>query len=865
MGCFEMGQLNYWTSFQEFLKSGFASHSMLLQLLLALAVFGTALAATNTTSTCGALSKVSTFVGSGGWGYGYGSINPGVSHPRGPLRLGPDTTTTALNVNFEHFSGYNYVDDKVRMFSHTHYAGAGIAGLGNFGMMPVSLSGRDDELSSALKRHNLREVLTKAHLWSSKFDKATETASPGAYSVYLDKPKVQVDLLATGRLSGMHRYTYTDAPTHAHAQGFVVDVCHSVHTEDEAQLNKSHCHAAELTTHADGSFSAYVLDQYDTYLYGEISATRDGKPLQGVWEVCGNGGPEDTDAGFECFSSCGSLQSTKGIMAGELRFPGPLAGGARGHLQIEVRVGLSFVSADVAKQNLQNSAAYLANSSFDQAKESTDAVWCDALSYIDIATSNAELDVALASSSYRTQLSPAIYTEYGGVYTGMDHAVHNVVEERAQYGAVAGSAEGEFYSDFSLWDTFRTQNPFLLLTDEPMFVGVLRTWGEMSQQQDAFPKWTSGSNDNGCMIGLAGASGVLEAGLAGYGQNDMDLEGMQQKLQRAATVDESKNSRGSSIVPYLQYGYVNTELNEHASSLTVTYAYDDYVLGGISALVAAASLDADTKKKVAADGVAASARASNYKNIFEPTAHVICPRAADNGPITCAKEPQRDFKHYVEGNALHWTYFVPHDIPGLMSMYGADASEAATVFESRLDTFFEEHLKWNSIYGNALPNPYFWAGNEPTMLTPYLFTYVGTAKACAKTQRWSRNAVDLHFNAKNTGVPGNDDFAAMASWLLCSSLGIYPLSGADTFFLTAPAVDRATITLKQLAPDTHAHGESVLTILVNNQAPENVYVAKLLVNGKEHLQPTIKRAVLAAGATLEFFLSAEPTTSLCPA
>ena len=83
------------------------------------------------------LSKADPLNGSGGLGYGYGSINPGSSFPRGAMRLGPDTTKSVANLGFEHFSGYNYIDDKVRMMSHTHFVGAGINGLGNFGIMPA--------------------------------------------------------------------------------------------------------------------------------------------------------------------------------------------------------------------------------------------------------------------------------------------------------------------------------------------------------------------------------------------------------------------------------------------------------------------------------------------------------------------------------------------------------------------------------------------------------------------------------------------------------------------------------------------------------------------------------------------------------
>lgn len=349
---------------------------------------------------------------------------------------------------------------------------------------------------------------------------------------------------------------------------------------------------------------------------------------------------------------------------------------------------------------------------------------------------------------------------------------------------------------------------------------------------------------------------MLEAGLAGYGQADFDLLAVQKSLQDiATTADAPKNGR-TDVEHYLTHGYVSSEDQDKASSYTVTYAFDDYVLAGISGLTGHSE-----------DAEAALARSGNWRNIFSKEHLLICPRAANASleDLQCPDKPQDDFKHYTEGNALHWTYFVPHDVPGLISMYGTDVDAARVAFESRLDEFFEKHIHFQELYGGLLPNPYFWAGNEPTMLTPYLFSFLGTSSSCAKTQKWTRQALAMHFSDQPVGVPGNDDYGAMASWSLWGSLGMYPLAGTDTFFLTAPAVQRATVAMARLSPSSHGsvRDAAKLSILTHDNSADNVYITKLLVNGQEHTSPFLKRSDVAAGATLEFFMSPDPTTSLC--
>jgi predicted alpha-1,2-mannosidase len=291
---------------------------------------------------------------------------------------------------------------------------------------------------------------------------------------------------------------------------------------------------------------------------------------------------------------------------------------------------------------------------------------------------------------------------------------------------------------------------------------------------------------------------------------------------------------------YLKNGYVSEEEVEKASSYTLSYSVDDYILAGLSKVVGKDD-----------DATAAAERASNYKNIFDAERMLMCPRSAD-GTITCAEHPQRDFDHYTEGNALHWTYFVPHDVEGLKALYPSEEA-----FETQLIEFFDKHLEFQRAYGNLLPNPYFWAGNEPTMLTPWLFNY---GKQCHLTQYWTRTITHLHFSNKASGLPGNDDYASMSTFLLFSSLGVYPAATKDYYLIGSPRVQSASLLLQR------ADGSfSTLSITTHDNSADNVYVQKLLVNGLEWTSTQLPTAVLKAaqGCTLEFFMGPHASSSLC--
>lgn len=508
----------------------------------------------------------------------------------------------------------------------------------------------------------------------------------------------------------------------------------------------------------------------------------------------------------------------------------------------ELYIGLSFISSEQAKTNLYASAP--SDAKFDVLAARTKAQWCDALSVISVDANEGdeEIKYMLYTAAYRTMMSPSRYTEEGGLYVGLDRQVHNATADRiALYGDKRSTNPHayEFYSDLSLWDTFRTQHPWLLLLNEDIAIGIARSTAEMTAQQGAYPRWVMGPNEGSCMIGEHGSALVLEAIKVGLG-DQFDVATIQKALVKQSTENVPVNGR-SDIDFYIAHGYVRQDVDDTSSSSTLSYALDDFLLAGISEYVGDSEAAA-----------AATIRAQNYRNIWSSDSLLFCPKY-ENGDLKCprtgaAPEAWGEFK---EGDANHWAWYVVHDVPGLVSLF-----PSPEVYDSSLNTFFEMSLNFNAT-GSLVPNPYYWAGNEHDFMTPFMFSW---GPNCTRTQYWSRKTTHLHFSNTPHGIPGNDDYGSMSSFVLFAGLGIYPQAGTTNYIIGSPRVSKASVTLH------HYDGtNSVLNIITHNNSAENVFVQKLLVNGVEYTSPFIDRSVLAAsgGATLEFYMQSTPASGLC--
>jgi putative alpha-1,2-mannosidase len=282
-------------------------------------------------------------------------------------------------------------------------------------------------------------------------------------------------------------------------------------------------------------------------------------------------------------------------------------------------------------------------------------------------------------------LTPTKYSEHGGLYHGRDNQLYSTTITRANMTDVFGALSLEQFSDLSLWDTFRTAHPWMLLTRPDIAVAVLRSMADMVHQKPHMPVWMLANIESGCMIGMLSVAVFAESLYAGLAST-YDLAAVQKVA--VADASDSTTSGRRDIAFYLANGYVSLQADEHSAPLTLTYAFDDHSVGVLSEFVG--------------DATAANAsytRGLNYRNIWSPDREIMCPRNAD-GSMACPKKNTLSWNYYVEGDAEHWRWFVPHDVEGLMGLFSSKDE-----FELVLRNFFDEHVKYWEKDGEFLPNP----------------------------------------------------------------------------------------------------------------------------------------------------------------
>ena len=472
-------------------------------------------------------------------------------------------------------------------------------------------------------------------------------------------------------------------------------------------------------------------------------------------------------------------------------------GGGGRDVTVEVRVGLSFISAAQAQLNFaavfgaassdssdsssssstsssDSSSSGGSSGSFEALRAASERVWCAELSTLQTTAMEgghdgddpAVLEAMMATMHYHSRMSPTNLVEAGGVYRGLDGQLHNAEQERAarydplppitgitgsdgssssgssSSSSTSGGGGGDedaksremgFYSDLSLWDTFRTQHPWLLLTDERLGLGIVRTLGEMTAQQSGFPRWVLLSRDISCMVGLHGAAAVNEALSLGWGQKQFDAATIYSFLLRQLTEPDYPVNGRADVDFYLQHGYVAQETSDVSPSLTATYAFDDWLLARMAALLGQGDSEA---------AQAAQKRAYNIQNIWNATqGGFLCARDKA-GTLACPPTPvsPQAWQENIEGDAYHWGYFFPQDPAGhIARLYPSSGA-----FVQSLDAYFVAHEEAHKKLGSPVPNPYYWAGNEISAFTAMLFSFAA-GYACLLTQKWTRRLTEMHY------------------------------------------------------------------------------------------------------------------------
>jgi predicted alpha-1,2-mannosidase len=747
---------------------------------------------------------IGTEVGAPNYAHGGGGGNtfPGATVPFGMLGWSPDTIPAQRNTP----GGYSYDDERMRGFSLKHASGAGCAIYQDVSVMPTT-----ERLRGSPVRPGDSDIENR---YVASFSHKREVASPGYYRVLLDPGEPEatgVALAATAR-AGVGRIRF---PGRGQRTVLInAGASASGNTGATVQIDPSQ---REITgSVASGGFcghpNSYTLHfvirfdrgfrSFGTWRRGDLDrgsrANTDSLDPGTVFEKDRDKGRKGPTAQSGAFATFG--------------------GGGR---SVEARVGISFVSIENARQNLD---AEVGGRALGAVRSAARDAWNATLSRIGVSGGKRSDLRRFYTSLYHALIHPSTFSDVNGQYMGMDGEVH--------------PAEGfTKYADFSGWDVYRTQVPLLamLFPDRASdFVKSLITdWRESGW----LPRWSVANGHTGVSPGDPADPAIASA--YALGARDFDQAAALEAMVRGATEVGISPSGGfvqrPGLADYLRLGYIPHELNASLSKESVESGYQrvygsatstlEYALADFAiARYAAARCDSQTYGTFAG-------RSGNWRNLFDSGSGRIQPRYSDGAFAPGAATSTDGF---AEGNSAQYTWFVPHDVAGLIeALGGADAARR------RLDAF---HAGINA--GPRKERAYL--GNEHSIGTPWLYAWVGQPY---RTQEIVRGALLRLYKDSPGGFPGNDDLGTMSSWYVFAALGFYPaIPGTDVLVLGSPLFRNAVLRLP--AGD--------VTIEAPGAAQRRPYVHGLTVNGAPHDRPWLLFSDLAGGAELRFALDGKP-------
>ena len=423
-----------------------------------------------------------------------------------------------------------------------------------------------------------------------------------------------------------------------------------------------------------------------------------------------------------------------------------------------LQVGLSFSSMDGAIKNLSETSG----KSFDQTMMETHELWNNELSKIQITAHEDDPRYStFYTALYHTMIHPNVATDVDGTYRGHDMQLHK--------------AEGYTqYTVFSLWDTFRATHPLYNLIQRDRSLDFVKSMLAIYDQGGRLPVWELCSNETDCMIGYHSASVIADAyakGIRGFDAN---------KALEAMVKSSTWNHLG---VPAFDKNGLITIDDEHESvSKTLEYAYDDWCIYTLASQL--------NKKEIAERYLE---RSQFWKNTFDPTTGFMRPRR--NGGWLEPFDPTEVNNHFTEANSWQYSFFVPHDVSGLVDAFGG-----VEPFEKQLDALFEASSATSGRHQvdiTGLIGQYA-HGNEPSHHMAYLYNYINKPE---KTRNRIHQVLDLLYTNTPDGLSGNEDCGQMSAWYVMSSIGMYPVCpGSDVYALSTPIFEEVSVSLEDGQP-----------------------------------------------------------------
>jgi predicted alpha-1,2-mannosidase len=508
--------------------------------------------------------------------------------------------------------------------------------------------------------------------------------------------------------------------------------------------------------------------------------------------------------------------------------------------QIEVRVGISYISADQARQNLQHEIPAW---SFDHVKAATRAVWNQALGAVATVGGTENQRTIFYTALYRSLGRMTDITEYGRYFSGYDHAVHN-------------SDGHDFYSDDGLWDTFRCLHPLQTLLDARRQEDMATTYIRMYEQSGWMPAFPAVAGDQAVMIGHHADEFILDLYEKGYRDFDVEkaYEGMRKNSTDATllpwrrgpltSLDKVYYDKG--FFPALAWGEKETvpevtSEKRQAVSVTLETTYDDWAVAQLAKALGKQD-DAEHFTKLA----------YNYRNVWNPAIGFMAPKSADGNwvanfnPKLSGGQGGRDYT--TEVDSWQYTFNLQFDPAGLIQLMGGHDGFNAKLDQLFVEQYGESKFQFLGQFPDATGLVGLYSqGNEPDFHIPYLYDFSGQPW---KTQRRVRQLMDVWYTADTHGIPGDDDGGATSSWYVLSAMGFFPVCpGSPIYELGSPIFEKTTLRM--------GNGK-LFTITAHHVSAQNKYIQSALLNGKPLNTAWFHHADIANGGTLVLEMGPKP-------
>lgn len=625
----------------------------------------------------------------------------------------------------------------------------------------------------------------KAYPFATTFKHENEEASPGYYRVLMDNG-IQAELSTTQRV-GFHQYTFPGGAT----PSLVLDLGH--------HINWDHPTSTLINVNSDTLITGFRYSTgwaSDQWLFFSMSFSQ---PMDKYILA-------DSTALKEGRSVNGKFTQ------GQFFFK-PLEKDEK----LKVKVALSSANIDGAIESLSE----ISHWDFTKVKDDAAATWAKELGKIRITSSDDVLKRNFYTALYHTNLAPVQYSDVSGNYKGPDNQVHQ-------------AQDYERYDIFSLWDTFRAAHPLFTILQRDRVTDMVKSILAHYRESGKLPVWSLLGNETNTMTGYHAVPVITDAYLKGF--DGFDAELAFEAMKKSAM----QNIRGTDI--YRKYGYIPYDKDGQSVTKTLEYAYDDWCIAQMANALGKAE-DYDMFKE----------RAASYQALYDPSTGFMRAKLAD-GSWKTPFDPQYsdhnfDIAEYTEGNAWQHSWFVPHDVQGLIDLHGGNEN-----FVKKLDSLFtiDSEIKGENVSADisGLIGQYA-HGNEPSHHIAYLYNYAGQPW---KTQKQVREIIETQYQDTPPGLCGNEDCGQMSAWYVFSALGFYPVNPAEGIYIIGtPLFDKATIDL----------GDGVIfTITANQISSENFYIESVKLNGEPLNRCYITHEEILQGGNLVFEMGGEPNNNL---